>query len=101
MNVSGFSSQRVRPADNSQRAISASNCVEVFHASLCFAARASSTIQPRLWRVDAYSRPGLPRPATSEKNMTQRTFAKCRRVQAPAFRGKYEAYFLAGAAGFA
>src|SRR5688572_29489008 len=100
MNVSGLISQSVRPGVESRRATSASNCGARFQARPCFLAKASSTTQPRLWRVASYSRPGLPRPATSERDMTQRTFARPGRDEA-AGRARKDAYFLAGAAGLA
>src|ERR1019366_6604884 len=93
MKVCGLTSQRVRPGAASLLATTDSNCGAFLQDRPCFDAYASSTVQPRLWRDSSYSRPGLPRPATSEMDMTQRTagegVAGC------------EGYFLAGAAGLA
>ena len=73
MKVRGFTSRTVRPGASGQRAISASCGRDFCQARPSARASASTTAKPALWRVDAYSRPGLPKPSTSEMDMTQRT----------------------------
>src|SRR6266481_2776438 len=65
MNVSGLSSATLWPS----RRISAI-CPENFdfHEPPCRRASSSTTSWPTLWRLRAYSRPGLPRPTTSRSS---------------------------------
>src|SRR5436305_1468755 len=44
-----------------------------FHEPPCRRASSSTTIQPTLWRVCAYSRPGLPSPTTSRSSDESRS----------------------------
>src|ERR1017187_8145965 len=73
MKVCGLMNQRVRPGPRSRRAATDSKPGAPLQARPCFEAYASTATPPRLWRGGAYSRPGCPRPATSEMDMTQRT----------------------------
>src|SRR4051812_3560876 len=88
MKVCGLASQMVLPGAGSHRETWASKEACRFHERPSLRAKASMTMKPRLCRVFSYSRPGLPRPATSEIDMTQRTIVSADRGKRSAEAGK-------------